>query len=70
LLLDREGFSMCCPGDHVENVMIKTDARQERTTTQIDGFRQAVTKVAEEKPVNRAGSDSWKLRRNDLAARG
>jgi HTH-type transcriptional regulator/antitoxin HigA len=34
--------------------MIKSDAQRERTVAQIDGFRRALAKVAEEKPGRRS----------------
>jgi HTH-type transcriptional regulator/antitoxin HigA len=34
--------------------MIKSDAQRERTVAQIEGFRQALAKVAQEKPGKRA----------------
>lgn len=34
--------------------MIKSDAQRERTVAQIDGFRRALAKVAEEKPGKRS----------------
>jgi len=36
--------------------MIKSDAQRERTVAQIEGFRHALTKVAEEKPGKRAAA--------------
>ena len=36
--------------------MIKSDAQRERTLAQIEGFRQALAKVASEKPGNRSAA--------------
>lgn len=36
--------------------MIKSDAQRERTVAQIDGFRRALAKVAEEKPGKRSAA--------------
>jgi len=36
--------------------MIKSDAQRERTVAQIDGFRRALTKVAEEQPGKRSAA--------------
>src|SRR5450432_1520743 len=36
--------------------MIKSDAQRERTVAQIEGFRHALTKVAEEKPGKRSAA--------------
>ena len=36
--------------------MIKSDAQRERTAAQIEGFRQALTKVAREKPGRRSAA--------------
>ena len=36
--------------------MIKSDAQRERTVAQIEGFRRALAKVAEEKPAKRSAA--------------
>src|SRR5215813_9560751 len=36
--------------------MIKSDAQRERTVAQIEGFRRALAKVGEEKPVKRSAA--------------
>jgi hypothetical protein len=42
--------------------MIKSDAQRDRTLAQVEGFRQALVKVAEEKPGKRSAAIRWRRR--------